>query len=159
MIVLAAYVGPGIATLAIVIGALVWARPARIIRSVVLTQRNRDYVTAARALGAGDWTILWRHVVSGVVPIVIAEFVQLASRAILLEAALAFLGLGDPVRKSWGAVLYYAQARGAFLSGSWPWWVVPPGLLIVITVLGFALVGLDLERYFNPRLRGRSAAG
>jgi ABC-type dipeptide/oligopeptide/nickel transport system permease subunit len=158
MIVLAAYVGPGIATLALVIGVLVWARPARVVRSVVLSQRSRDYVIAARALGAGEWSILRRHLASGIAPIVIAEFVQLASRAILLEAALAFLGLGDPVRKSWGTVLYYAQARGAFLSGSWPWWVVPPGLLIVATVLAFALVGLDLERYFNPRLRGRSAA-
>jgi peptide/nickel transport system ATP-binding protein/peptide/nickel transport system permease protein len=155
MILLAAYIGPSAGTLAIVIGVLVWARPSRVVRSLVLSQANRDYVTAARALGAGDGRIVWRHVLPGVLSISFAEFVQLASRSILLETSLAFLGLGDPVQKSWGAVLFYAQARGAFLSGAWVWWVVPAGLLITAAVLGFALVGFDLERIANPRLRRR----
>lgn len=155
MILLAAYMGPSAGTLAVVIGALVWARPSRVIRSLVLSQAGRDYVTAARALGAGDGRIVWRHVLPAVLSITFAEFVQLASRSILLETSLAFLGLGDPVQKSWGSVLFYAQARGAFLSGAWVWWVLPPGLLITAAVLGFALVGFDLERLSNPRLRRR----
>jgi peptide/nickel transport system ATP-binding protein/peptide/nickel transport system permease protein len=155
MILLAAYLGPSTGTLAAVIGLLLWGRPARVIRSVVLSQATRDYVTAARALGAGNGRILRLHVVPSTLSILIAEFVYLASRAILLETTLAFLGLGDPLQKSWGSVLFYAQARGAFLSGAWLWWVLPPGLLITAAVLGFALVGFDMERIVNPRLRRR----
>jgi ABC-type dipeptide/oligopeptide/nickel transport system permease subunit len=155
MILLAAYLGPSTGNLAAVIGLLLWGRPARVVRSVALSQATRDYVTAARALGAGHVRILQRHVLPGAFSILIAEFVYLASRAILLETTLAFLGLGDPVQKSWGSVLFYAQARGAFLSGAWVWWVLPPGLLITAAVLGFALVGFDMERIVNPRLRRR----
>jgi peptide/nickel transport system ATP-binding protein/peptide/nickel transport system permease protein len=155
MVVLGAYLGPGAATLALVIAALVWARPARVVRAAVLGGATREYVVAARALGAGDAYLLRRHVLPGVLPLVLAELVQLASRVILLEASLAFLGLGDPLRKSWGAVLFYAQARGAFLSGAWVWWVLPPGLLITATVFALALLGLGLERATTPRLRPR----
>jgi peptide/nickel transport system permease protein len=155
MILLAAYLGPSIGSLATVIGLLLWARPARVVRSIALTQGARDHVTAARALGAGHSRILRLHVMPSALSILIAEFVYVASRAILLETTLAFLGLGDPVQKSWGSVLFYAQARGAFLSGAWLWWVLPPGLLITSAVLGFALVGFDMERIVNPRLRRR----
>lgn len=155
MIVLAAYVGPSVASLAVVIGVLVWARPARVVRSLVLSQRNLDFVLAARSLGARDARILRLCIFPAVVSLALAEFVQLASRAILLEAALAFLGLGDPVQKSWGSVLFYAQARGALMSEAWIWWVLPPGLLITATVVGIALVGFGIERVFTPRLRAR----
>jgi peptide/nickel transport system permease protein len=155
MILLAAYVGPGVVSLAVVIGLLVWARPARVIRSLVFSLAVRDYVLASRALGAGHTRILRLHLLPGVLSVGLAEFVQLASRSILLEASLAFLGLGDPVQKSWGAMLYYAQARGAFLTGAWVWWVVPPGLLIALAVLGFALLGFQLDHIVNPRLRLR----
>jgi ABC-type dipeptide/oligopeptide/nickel transport system permease subunit len=155
MILLAAYVGPSIASLAVVIGLLVWARPARVVRSLVLSQRTRDYVVAARSLGARHARILRLCILPSVFSLSLAEFIQLASRAILLEAALAFLGLGDPVQKSWGSVLFYAQARGALLSEAWTWWVLPPGLLITGAVLGLALLGYELERLVTPRLRLR----
>jgi peptide/nickel transport system permease protein len=155
MILLAAYIGPGVVSLAVVIGLLVWARPARVIRSLVLSLAFREYVVASRGLGAGHWRILRHHLLPGVLSVALAEFVQLASRSILLEASLAFLGLGDPVQKSWGAMLYYAQARGAFLTGAWVWWVLPPGLLITLAVLGFALLGFQLDQIVNPRLRHR----
>ncbi len=83
----------------------------------------------------------------------VSELVQAIGNAILLEAALSFLGLGDPLQKSWGTVLYWAQVRGAFLSPAWVWWVLPPGLLISISTLGFALIGFALEQVLNPRLR------
>ena len=79
------------------------------------------------------------------------------SSSILIEASLSFLGLGDPTQKSWGAVLFYAQARNAFLSGAWVWWVLPPGLMITASVLGFALLGFALEEALNPRLKARAA--
>lgn len=153
IVLLAAYLGPSAWNLAFVIGALLWARAARVIRAQALALAQLDYVLAARTLGADHGRVLARHLLPGLLPLVLAEFVQLASAAILLEASLSFLGLGDPVQKSWGTMLFYAQARGAFLTGAWLWWVLPAGLCITATVFGFALLGLTLEPVANPRLR------
>ncbi len=158
MVLLAAYLGQSIWNLIAVIGLLIWARPARVIRSQVLSLCERDYVTAARAVGARDRHILIRHILPGVLSLSLVQFVLATSSSILLEAALSFLGLGDPTHKSWGTVLYYAQARSAFLTGAWRWWVLPPGLMITASVLGFALLGFSLEEALNPRLRARTRA-
>jgi peptide/nickel transport system ATP-binding protein/peptide/nickel transport system permease protein len=153
MILLAAYLGPSFWNLIIVIGILVWARPARVIRSQVLSLRSRCYVAASSSMGAGLGHILRSHILPGVMPLAIAQFVLAASSSILIEASLSFLGLGDPLQKSWGNMLHYAQIRGAFLSGSWVWWILPPGLMITAASLGFTLVGYSLEEVYNPRLR------
>ncbi|MDQ7841661.1 MAG: ABC transporter permease [bacterium] len=154
MILLAAYLGPSYWNIIIVIGVLVWARPARVIRSQVLQVKSLDYVEAARALGARPVRVMARHVLPAVLPLALAQFILAASNAILIEASLSFLGLGDPTAKSWGTVLYYAQVRNAFLSGAWIWWVLPPGLLITAATLGFAFTGFALEEQLNPRIRG-----
>jgi len=153
LIILSAYIGRGIFNTILVIGLLVWAGTARVIRGQVLTISQQDYVMAARSLGARDGHILLRYILPQVTLLAIGEFVQATSAAILLEASLSFLGLGDPIQKSWGTILYWAQVRGAFLSPAWVWWVLPPGILISMTTLGFALVGFALEQYVNPRLR------
>lgn len=153
MILLSAYLGPSFWNLIVVIGALVWARPARVIRSQVLSLRSRGYVQAAQSMRASHGYILMRHILPGVLSLGLAQFVLAGSNTILIEASLSFLGLGDPLRKSWGTVLYYAQVRGAFLSGAWLWWVLPPGLLITLAVAGFAFSGYALENALNPRLR------
>jgi peptide/nickel transport system ATP-binding protein/peptide/nickel transport system permease protein len=134
---------------------LAWARPARVIRSQVLSLREREYVLAARALGGGDGYLLRVHLLPAVLGLGAAQFVALAAHAILAEASLSFLGLGDPVSRSWGATLHYAQIRGALLTGTWPWWVVPPGLLIALAVLGFTALHYGLEEFCRPRLRQR----
>jgi peptide/nickel transport system permease protein len=154
-IVLAAFLGPSLWNTAAVIALVIWARPARVVRSQGLAIRSLTFVEAAGALGGGFWHILVKHLVPGVIPLALAQFVLATSGAILTEASLAFLGLGDPIQKSWGTILFYAQARGAFLNGSWPWWVIPPGLLISLTVLGFVLLGRSLEEVLIPRLRKR----
>lgn len=153
MILLAAYLGPSFWNIILVIGVLVWARPARVIRAQVLQLRSLDFVEAARVLGASSGRVLRRHILPGVLSLSLAQFILAASNAILIEASLSFLGLGDPTAKSWGSTLYYAQVRSAFLSGAWRWWVLPPGLLITAAVLGFAFTGFALEETFNPRLR------
>lgn len=153
MILLAAYLGPSFWNIILVIGLLVWARPARVVRAQVLSIRSLDYVDAARVLGASAGRILRRHILPGVLSLSLAQFILAASGAILIEASLSFLGLGDPTAKSWGSTLYYAQVRSAFLSGAWKWWVIPPGLLITTAVLGFAFTGFALEELLNPRLR------
>jgi peptide/nickel transport system ATP-binding protein/peptide/nickel transport system permease protein len=153
LILLAAYLGRSLLNTVLIIGLLIWAGTARIIRSQVLTVAKQDYVLAARAIGAKDRHIILRHILPQVSLLAIGQFVSVISGAILLEAALSFLGLGDPVTKSWGTVLYWAQIRGAFLTPAWLWWVVPPGLLIVIAALGFALIGFSLEQRVDPRLK------
>jgi ABC-type dipeptide/oligopeptide/nickel transport system permease subunit len=153
LILLAAYLGRNLANTILVIGLLSWAGTARVIRSQVLTCAKHDYVLAAHAVGARHSHILARHLLPQVLLLAVGQFVEATSAAILLEASLSFLGLGDPLQKSWGAILYWAQVRGAFLTPAWLWWVLPPGLMIVAAALGFALVGFALEQVLNPRLR------
>jgi ABC-type dipeptide/oligopeptide/nickel transport system permease subunit len=153
LIVLAAYMGRSITTTAIVIALVTWASPARIIRSQVMSLAHRDYVSAARGFGARASSIIRMHVLPKTLLLATGQFVQATSAAILLESSLAFLGLGDPLQKSWGSILYWAQARGAFLTPAWLWWVLPPGLLIMMASLGFALLGFALEQRVNPLLR------
>lgn len=153
LIILAAYLGRSLVTTIVVIGLLSWAGAARVIRSQVLSLTERDYVVASRSMGASDLHIVRRHVLPRTLLIAISVFVSATSGAILLEASLSFLGLGDPLQKSWGTMLYWAQVRGAFMTPAWLWWVLPPGLLIAASALGFALLGFALEQRVNPRLR------
>jgi peptide/nickel transport system ATP-binding protein/peptide/nickel transport system permease protein len=153
LILLAAYLGRSQTNTIIIIGLLIWAGSARVIRSQVMTISKQEYVLAARAVGATDRHIIFRHILPQVMLLAIGQFVLVISTAILLEAALSFLGLGDPIRKSWGTILYWAQVRGAFLTPAWLWWVMPPGLLIVAAALGFALIGFSLEQRVDPRLK------
>ncbi len=154
LILLAAFLGPQFWTLVAVITLVGWARPCRLARAEALSLRGRPYVEAARALGASDARLLGRHLLPALWPLLVAQFVLTASFAILMEASLSFLGLGDPVARSWGTMLYYAQAKSAFQTGAWLWWVLPPGLMITLTVLGFALVGLAIEALANPAAAG-----
>ena len=151
VIVLAAFLGPSVTTTATVLALVIWARPARVVRSQAMAVAGNGYVEAAYALGGRPRHVLLRHVLPAVAPVALSQLVLAISSAVLAEASLAFLGLGDPVQKSWGSILFYAQTRGAFLTGAWPWWVLPPGLAIAATVLGFALLGRSLERALTPR--------
>jgi peptide/nickel transport system permease protein len=153
LILLAAYLGRSLLNTILVIGLLSWASTARVIRSQVMTCTRHDYVSAAKCIGARHSHIILRHLLPHVMLLAVGQFVEATSAAILLEASLSFLGLGDPLQKSWGTVLYWAQVRGAFLTPAWMWWVLPPGLMIVAASLGFALVGFALEQKLNPRLR------
>ena len=152
LIVLAAYLGRSLLNTIVVIGVLIWAGPSRIIRSQVLSLRSREYVLAARTMGAPDRWAIVRHVLPRTALLATGAFVRAVSTAILLEAALSFLGLGDPLQKSWGSILFWAQARGAFLTPAWKWWVLPPGLMIMAASLGFALIAFAMEERINPRL-------
>ena len=153
MIVLAAFLGQNTTNLILVIGLLIWARPARLIRSQVLSVRESGHVQAARAMGATHVYIMTRHILSRITPLIAAQFVRTANVSIMLEASLAFLGLSDPFQKSWGAILFYANARSAFLADAWLWWVLPPGLCIAAVVVSFAFLGYALEERVDPRLR------
>lgn len=152
MIVLAASLGQNTTNLILVIGLLIWARPARLIRSQVLSVWESGHVQAARAMGGTHGYIMLRHILPRITPLVAAQFVRAANVSIMLEASLAFLGLSDPFQKSWGAILFYANARSAFLADAWLWWMLPPGLCIA-AVVSFAFLGYALEERVDPRLR------
>jgi len=125
---------------------------ARILRSQALTLRQRGYITAARGFGGGPMYVLRRHLVPGLGPLAAVGFVNWAGIAIALDAGLAFLGVGDPTGVSWGLMLNRAlDEQSIYFSGMWTWWVLPPGLAITLTVLGFTFVGVGLEPTFNPR--------
>jgi peptide/nickel transport system permease protein len=152
MIVLARLLDPSLTVLIAVIGLTSWAGTGRIVRAQVLTLRERAFVERARALGASDWYIIRTHVLPNTLPLIFANTVLIVAVAILSEAALAFLGLGDPTRISWGTMLENAFSSGAPSAGAW-WYVVPPGLCITMLVLSVSILGYLFEEYVNPRLR------
>lgn len=152
-IVIGVFAGPGLITQVIVISAVIWAGISRELRAQVLSLRERDHIQALRAMGAGAGHVLPRHILPAVAPLLVPQFVLATKSAILLEASLAFLGLGDITAKSWGSMLSNAHARSAFLTDAWLWWVVPPGLAIALTVLAFALLGYAFEERARPSLR------
>jgi len=154
MIVLAALLGPGYQNMIFVLAITSWPGVARMIRSQVLTIKEQMYVEAARAIGCSDFWIMSRHVLPQVIPLALANIVIRIGGAMVAEASLSFLGLGDPHQKSWGVMLYWAQRTGAFSLGAW-WWILPPGIMIVISVLGFTQLGFAVEQTINPKQRGR----
>lgn len=153
-IVLASVLDPSLFTIVIVIGVTSWPGTALLIRSQVLSIKERPYVERSRALGAGHRHLIGRHLLPNVVPIVFANTTLTVAVAILSETTLSFLGLGDPTRTSWGTMLDDAYGVGAITTGSW-WYFVPPGVCVVLVVLAFTLVGQALEEVLNPKLRQR----
>jgi peptide/nickel transport system permease protein len=143
-IVLAAILGRSLFVIALVIGITTWPGTARMVRAQVLTLKERPYVERARALGAS----------SHVFPLIFANTILVVAVAILTETTLSFLGLGDPFSISWGSILESAFAEGAISLGAW-WYLVPPGLCIVLVVLGFTMCGYAFDEILDPRLRKR----
>jgi ABC-type dipeptide/oligopeptide/nickel transport system permease subunit len=145
MVVLGAFFGGGAVTQIVVIGGLLWAPAARETRAQALSLRERGPARAAVAMGAGRLHVARWHLFPALLPLAGSQLVRAAAVAILLEASLSFLGLGDPVAKSWGTMLHFAQVQGAVLTDAWLWWVVPPGLAIAATVLSLALLATALD--------------
>jgi peptide/nickel transport system permease protein len=151
---LAAAIGQGETSITIAIAVTSWTSTARLVRAQTLAVEARPYIERARALGAGDRQVVTRHVVPNVAPLILVSATLTVASAILAETTLTFLGLGDPTQVSWGGMLHDAFALGAVSSGAW-WYVLPPGLAILIVVLGFTLLGRAVETVLNPRT-GRS---
>lgn len=149
-IALAAVLNPSLTNIVIVIGVTSWPGTARLVRAQTLAVEGRPYLERAKVLGAGHWHQMSRHVLPNVMPLVLANTILTVAVAILSETTLSYLGFGDPSRVSWGTMLDNAQAAGAISSGKW-WYVLPPGVAVVIVVLAFMLVGRALEAVLTPR--------
>jgi len=154
MLVMAALLGPSLANIIFVIGITSWAGTARIIRSQTLSIKERPYVERARAIGSGDTHIMFYHILPNVFPLIFANTVLVAAIAILSETTLSFLGMGDPTRVTWGMMLHFAFSMGAVSFGAW-WWLLPPGICVVLVVLSFTFIGYALDEVLNPKLRRR----
>lgn len=134
----------------IVIGLTSWATTARVIRSQVLSLKERMFVDRARVIGAGPGWIMRFHILPNVVNLIVAQAVLTFAAAVFTETTLSFIGLGDPFQPSWGQVLNTAQSSGAPGLGAW-WFIAPPATCVVLVVLSFTLVGNALDDILNPR--------
>lgn len=142
---------PTLVNVALAIGIVSWPQTARLTRSEFRRIRTLEYVSAMRAIGAGDRNIIWRVILPNALPPLIVSATLTIGMAILFEAGLSFLGLSDPNVMSWGLMI--GSGRGYLLDA---WWVVTlPGVMIFLTVLGVSLVGDGLNDAFNPKLRER----
>lgn len=153
-IVLSSVLERGTLTIIIAIGLTSWAGTARVVRAQTLTVESRDYIRRSRVLGAGHWHLLTKHVLPGVMPLVLANTTLMVGSAIIAESTLAFLGLGDPLTQSWGTVLKNATDASSASNGYW-WYILIPGLAILFVVLAFTLIGRAVENILNPTLRKR----
>ncbi len=147
--------GSNLLLIILLLVAFSWPGLTILIRSMVLQLKSGQFVEASVALGASRRRIMLRHIFPQVAPFVFAQMIFFTPAAILAEAGLSFLGLGDPSIPTWGQILEQGFRTGAVYVGYW-WWVLPPGLLIVLTAVTFALLALALEPVVNPRLRGRA---
>ena len=129
-----------------------WVGMAKISRSFALQIKSLQYIEAARLMGQSDTKIIFKHIIPQLLPLTFASIAIAVPSAILGEAALSFLGLGDPSIPTWGQILHDAQSAGAMSRGLW-WWIVPPGLMIAITGLAFVLIGNALDKVVNVRSR------
>jgi peptide/nickel transport system permease protein len=129
-----------------------WVGMAKISRSLALQIKSLQYIEAARLMGQSDTKIIFKHIIPQLLPLTFASIAIAVPSAILGEAALSFLGLGDPSIPTWGQILHDAHSAGAMSRGLW-WWIVPPGLMIAITGLAFVLIGNALDSIVNVRAR------
>lgn len=152
-LVVIAIVQPSIGLIIVLVIAFLWRTTARVIRSQVLTLRERPFVLAARAAGLSEFAILFRHVAPNVLPLSFLYVAIGVQAGVMSEAALSFLGFGDPNVMSWGLMLNDAFRAGAMRS-AW-WWVLPPGICLSILVISTFMVTRAYEELVNPRLRKR----
>lgn len=153
MIILAAYLkGRSVWTIVLVVAFTGWATGARVIRSQTVTLRTREFVTSAVFSGERLFRVVFREILPNMTSLVAASFFSAATAAVLAEASLEFLGLGNPATVSWGTILYAAQQQNALLTGQWLM-VLAPGLAIVLLMVSFTLINFGVDVLSNPRLR------
>jgi peptide/nickel transport system permease protein len=139
--------------LGVVIVLSIFSASIKTLRAVFLQVKESPYIEAAQAYGAGNWRIIFYYLLPRILPLIVPTLVVLIPSFVFLEATLAVLGLGDPVLPTWGKIINDANSQGALHNGQY-YWVLEPAALLMLTGLGFSMVGFALDRIFNPRLRG-----
>lgn len=152
LLLLAAVWKPSIWNVIFLLAVFSWPGMAKVVRSMALQIKEQPFVEAAKASGASGGRIIVRHIAPQIMPYVFASIALGVPAAILTEAGLSFLGLGDPSLVTWGKILHEANAAAATIRGMW-WWVIPPGLAIALMGLAFAFIGVAVDRILNPKMR------
>ena len=152
--VLAAAWGQNFWMIIIIIGVTSWPGTARVVRSDTLRVRELQFIERARAIGSSNGHIMNKHVLPNVFPLIFANTILVVAIAILSETTLSFLGLGDPLNFSWGTMLHYAWTSGAAGLPAW-WYLMPPGVAIVLVVVAFTFIGTAFDEVLDPKLRKR----
>jgi ABC-type dipeptide/oligopeptide/nickel transport system permease subunit len=137
--------------IAFLLMAVLWAQVARGVRAQVLSIKKLAFVDSGKTSGLSDVQVVFKVIFFEVAPLAIAYFLWQFTLNIVLVTSLQFIGLGSPLAVTWGSILYWGQQYG-FAAGDW-WWILFPGLVIVLTTGGFGLIGFSLEEIANPRLR------
>ena len=157
LVVISAYLSArGMWTMVVVLAVVLWAFEARILRAQALTLRNRDFVLAAKAAGESNRRIIFGELMPNMISRIAAAFVFVFYVALLVDAGLEFLGLGDVNKTSWGMTLYWADTNSTVLTGEW-WPFLFPGAALALTVLGLVLILTGIDEVSNPRLRTERA--
>ncbi|WP_047049816.1 ABC transporter permease [Vibrio mexicanus] len=153
LFVIAAFIGQaGPLTIAIVIGVTSWAWGARVVRAQTLSLREKEFVKAAEVLGESSWRIIFVEILPNLVSIVGASFIGSVMLAIMTEATLSFLGLGDPSSISWGVMLNNVRTSSSMLVGAW-WELLAPCIALIFIAIGLALLNFAVDEIANPQLR------
>lgn len=152
LITFAAIMNPSIWNIILIISLVGWGGVARVIRAEVLSLKERPFIDSARVTGASKSRIMFKHIAPNVLPLGLLFMTFAVSGAILFEAALSFIGLGDPSTMTWGMMLNYVQNSNAL--ANW-WWLLPPGICITLVCMAFFLLGRAFDEIVNPRLRRR----
>lgn len=151
IIIVLSLTGRSLTTMVIAMTLVMWRSTARVVRAQVLSLREMPFVAAARITGASDLTIIYREIAPNIMPIALVSVAFALAWAIITEASIGFLGFGDPSVVSWGSIVYDAYASQMMYRA--PWWVVPPGIAIMVLVSAIYFVGRAYEQVVNPRLR------
>src|SRR5919106_2032031 len=149
LIILSLFIGRSIFLIVLFLIFFGWMGTAKISRSLALQIKNFQYVEAAQLIGQSDIKIVFKHIIPQLLPLTFASVAISVPGAILAEAGLSFLGLGDPSLPTWGQILRDANTADAASRGIW-WWIIPPGLMIALTGLAFFLIGNSLDAITNP---------
>lgn len=151
MIVLAAVLGPSIWNIIFVVSIVNWPTTARVVRSQVLSLKERAFIEASRCIGASNSYLIFREILPNVIPLILAQTVLMVTWAVYAESVLSFLGLGDPTTITWGMMLHFAFESGAMSSALY--WVIPPIICIVSLILGFTFFGTAISDIMKPGYR------
>lgn len=156
MIVCAAFFGPSLFNILLVLTLFSWMPAARLVRSKALAIREEPYVRLARSYGATFRHMIVRHFLPQLTPLILVNCLRLINRAVIAEASLSYLGLGDPLSRSWGLILHHAmQFKNIYYTPFWKWWVLSPLSALILFVVALALLARELEA--SGALRERSS--
>ncbi len=153
IIVLSVFLGPSTKTIILVVSLLSWVGPAKMIRAKVKMLKNESYIVAAKSYGANFFYLVFNHFIFQILPMVLVSTFRIASHAIISEASLSFLGLGDPTSKSWGIILNHAMSfQGIYFTEYWKWWILSPLVMLILLILSLSFISRDIEKLMNKKL-------